>query len=516
MTDESVIVLAREKPFHLGPVEVRPANRELVRDGRGRETLEPRVMQALVALSLAGGEIVTRDDLTASCWEGRIVGEDAINRVISRLRRAAEGIGAGAFAIETVTKVGYRLTSGDGDALEAAPTASRGGRGSLQRRYLLGAGAAGLAALGAGWWWWRGDPGGGVDPETGKLYDQAWVAIHASSQDQYAQAIGLLRQVVESAPGFADGWGSLAYAYVLGALTGPPATRTAGQARARAAAERALQLDPDNALAQAALVELKPVFGAWRETEMAYRGALVRHPDTPQLLVGLGYVLFSTGQMRAAARNIDQIAKVTPASPKLLYQQTMVYWSANRLEDAQRAADQGMATYPRHILVWFTNFLFRLYSGRPEEAIAMVENRAGRPVGVPQQDFEIALANARAIASRAPADIERALALGLEAAQQGAGYTENAIQAASALGRPDRAFQLIDAYFFGRGFRPGWRSFSEEQGAYYAERRTFFLFFPSTTPLRADPRFGPLVREVGLADYWAKSGKRPDYQLKRG
>ena len=45
-------------------------------------------MQVLVALAAADGAIVGRDDLTRRCWEGRVVGEDAINRVISRLRRS--------------------------------------------------------------------------------------------------------------------------------------------------------------------------------------------------------------------------------------------------------------------------------------------------------------------------------------------------------------------------------------------------------------------------------------------
>src|SRR4051794_11189522 len=67
------IQLARERPFRLGAVEVRPATREVVGPD-GREVLEPRVMQVLVALARAGGETVTREDLTESCWEGRIVG----------------------------------------------------------------------------------------------------------------------------------------------------------------------------------------------------------------------------------------------------------------------------------------------------------------------------------------------------------------------------------------------------------------------------------------------------------
>ena len=37
-----------------------------------------------------GGAIVTRDELTMSCWDGRVVGEDAINRILSRLRTVAQ------------------------------------------------------------------------------------------------------------------------------------------------------------------------------------------------------------------------------------------------------------------------------------------------------------------------------------------------------------------------------------------------------------------------------------------
>jgi adenylate cyclase len=39
------------------------------------------------------------------------VGEDALNRVIGRLRRLAEGLAVGVFTVETIAKVGYRLVT---------------------------------------------------------------------------------------------------------------------------------------------------------------------------------------------------------------------------------------------------------------------------------------------------------------------------------------------------------------------------------------------------------------------
>ena len=120
MTEFSTpIALAHEAAFALGRLTVRPSTREVATTD-STEVLEPRVMQVPVALHRAGGAIVSRNDLTRSCWEGRVVGEDAINRVISRLRRTAESTGA--FKIETVTKVGYRLVPTDAPLSIAAPS----------------------------------------------------------------------------------------------------------------------------------------------------------------------------------------------------------------------------------------------------------------------------------------------------------------------------------------------------------------------------------------------------------
>ncbi|HEY1614060.1 MAG TPA: winged helix-turn-helix domain-containing protein [Rhizomicrobium sp.] len=101
------VELAHEPDFHLGRIEVRPSLRELAGDGF-RETIDRRVMQVLVALARAKGKVVSRDDLIESCWDGVIVGDEAINRCISRLRKAAEASG-NAFSIETLSRVGYRL-----------------------------------------------------------------------------------------------------------------------------------------------------------------------------------------------------------------------------------------------------------------------------------------------------------------------------------------------------------------------------------------------------------------------
>ena len=104
------VVLAHEPSFILGTLNVEPATR-LVESGGRDEIVEPRVLQVLVALARAGGAIVTRDELTTRCWDGRVVGEDAINRALSRIRHVAAGIGEGSFKVETIAKVGYRLVA---------------------------------------------------------------------------------------------------------------------------------------------------------------------------------------------------------------------------------------------------------------------------------------------------------------------------------------------------------------------------------------------------------------------
>src|SRR5450755_2857328 len=92
------IRLSDEADFALGGLEVRPSLREVGFDSK-KEQLEPRVMQVLVALAGANGAVVSRDDLILRCWEGRIVGEAAINRCISKLRELADAGGNAAFRI---------------------------------------------------------------------------------------------------------------------------------------------------------------------------------------------------------------------------------------------------------------------------------------------------------------------------------------------------------------------------------------------------------------------------------
>lgn len=142
------IDLAREADFPLGALLVRPSAREVCRDGI-RDMLEPRVMQVLVALFQAQGRVVSRDELIARCWEGRIVGEDAINRAIGRLRRLSEGDGEASFAIETIPRIGYRLAAAGRPDASPPPSPSAAGPGWPVRRRLAVAVLLSLLAIGA-------------------------------------------------------------------------------------------------------------------------------------------------------------------------------------------------------------------------------------------------------------------------------------------------------------------------------------------------------------------------------
>ncbi|MDG2522515.1 winged helix-turn-helix domain-containing protein [Caulobacter segnis] len=147
------ITLAVEPPFRLGVFEVRPAALE-ISGPQGEETLEPRVMQVLVALAKARGEPVGRDEMIDLCWDGRIVSEDALNRCVARLRKAL--CADPRVALETIPKIGYRLKVREGAPPEpeaaAKPQAILRGRRPSKRALLVGAAVLLFAAAGGASW----------------------------------------------------------------------------------------------------------------------------------------------------------------------------------------------------------------------------------------------------------------------------------------------------------------------------------------------------------------------------
>lgn len=97
--------------FLLGAATIMPATCEVSYRDR-IEPIEPRVMKVLVVLAGADGRTIRRDELATACWDTADVSEDAINRVMSRLRRLGET--SGAFTIRTIRTIGYRLEPIDG------------------------------------------------------------------------------------------------------------------------------------------------------------------------------------------------------------------------------------------------------------------------------------------------------------------------------------------------------------------------------------------------------------------
>jgi DNA-binding winged helix-turn-helix (wHTH) protein/tetratricopeptide (TPR) repeat protein len=504
------IVLAHEPSFAIGPVEVHPATRTVRRDGVD-EIVEPRVMQVLVALAAANGGVLARDDLVQSCWDGRIVGDDAINRVLSRLRRLAEGIGHDAFAIETITRTGYRLRHLDPADVTAA-AASPGG--AVDRRTMLvAAGVAGVAALG-GWQMKRAiarrhEPA----PAVAALMEQAELALRQGTREGQTQAIGLYQKVVADDPDYADGWASLGIAYAFIAHYRSSATARLLQQRAREAARRARSIDADNVLARVALATARPTMGNWRRIEAALLDALAQQGRNQQLLFALGSVQSSVGRFRDALVHADLLAKIAPPTPSFMFTRSYMLWSGGRLEEADAVLAEAGRLYPTHFAVWFGRFYVLMYTGRADAAIALAADRDSLPSGIAEEEIGAVVRVARAMLSRSPTDINAVIAEQDQRARQAAGAAENAAQFAAALGRRDDSFRILNAYYFGDGFDVGEIRFTRAQGTLSPrnDRLTNFLFNPVLADLRHDPRFERLVARLGLVDYWRGVGKAPDY-----
>lgn len=103
-----VAEMASENSFYLLDCEVFPSRNLIIRNGISL-TVEPKVMDTLVALSHQPGKVISRNELITEVWKDYAVSDEAITRCIFILRKSFKQLGVKQKIIETVRKRGYRL-----------------------------------------------------------------------------------------------------------------------------------------------------------------------------------------------------------------------------------------------------------------------------------------------------------------------------------------------------------------------------------------------------------------------
>jgi len=511
--------LSKAEAFHIGPLAVDPPTRTIAADGR-EETLEPRVMRVLVALASANGHVLSRDDLIDLCWDGQIVGDNAINRAISRLRHVFGELGGGAVRLETITKVGFRLISDDPPTIvPAAPVPpmegveksetlpGHGWSPRASRRAVLTVAAATAALVGIGYGGWIRASAHRPDPQAVRLVERGFTVMKSARLGAVPEAIKLFGQAVKIDPHYADGWGALASSY-RHALDGYGAgERQSYPSMVQSAADRALALDPGQPDALIAVAAIYPEYRNWLSQERKLRELVDRFPQHWYANARMGILLQKVGRFEDALAFTGKVPQIdtqlAPAWAGLIRTLT----NARRFHQADAAYDEAMAHIAPHPSVWLTRFSSLLESRRYGEATGFARDTRTFPEEFPSRIAQTYGDIAAALAADNKEAIARSIAYVSEISKQPE-YIPRGAPLLAILGAPDAALSAYKAYLFGGAFNG---KIFPVPGA-LDPRDTDPLFQPSLIGLRGDPRHAELLRRSGLEEYWKRSGSQPDFR----
>jgi TolB-like protein len=102
-------------PYCFGAYALDPGTRELRRGGE-QVALEPQVFDLLVFLIENRDRVVSKDDLMAAVWQGRIVSESTLTSRINAARKAVGDSGDEQILIRTIARKGFRFVGALSDA----------------------------------------------------------------------------------------------------------------------------------------------------------------------------------------------------------------------------------------------------------------------------------------------------------------------------------------------------------------------------------------------------------------
>src|SRR6187455_3196878 len=251
---------------------------EISREGRTAR-LPQQPLRILMELFDHAGTVVTRDQLVKVLWPAGIVDFDnGLNVAMRKLRVALDDTGDTPRYIETLPRVGYRFIgkpeSTDADAPSAPKVESLQQMFSRARAALVLTLVALVAGVALSWWLWTGRATGHVPSERAQeLYLDGLQLRSRRDIDSTMQTIDKFAAALREDPEYAEAWAAYGTAMHI-AVIRQKLTPAEGIPKARAAADQAIKLAPDEALGHVLLAQIlldhdKDFAGAKRELDRA-------------------------------------------------------------------------------------------------------------------------------------------------------------------------------------------------------------------------------------------------------
>jgi TolB-like protein len=179
--------------------------------------------------------------------------------------------------------------------------------------------------------------------ESYALYLQGRHFADLNTQDGYETAAQLLNQAVSADPDYAPAWNVLGE--VHSRLTNfVPLTIDEGNARARAAVEKALVLDPDLAAAYATLAWIAIYYERdFRAAADHLQRALALDPHDVRSLRWAAVLLSALGRVDEAIDVAEEVVARDPVNPVGYFNLGLYYYYADRQDEAQAMFEKHLA-----------------------------------------------------------------------------------------------------------------------------------------------------------------------------
>lgn len=294
------------------------------------------------------------------------------------------------------------------------------------------------------------------------------------AEDDKHTAAQYFQQAIDADPNFAPAYIGLANAHRWLALGSREDT-----AISKRAAERALELDPNSSEAWEILGYIKWFAFDWAGAEQDFRRAVAVNPNRASSIFSLGYLHAAEGRLDEALREGEISHQLDPTENDLSLILEMRGEHKRAIELLQRMVVLHPTDSGNHAI------LFRNYveTGMYEEAAQELE-KSWTLMGAP----EIAADVHRGFAASGYQGAMSEYAKALEAMQAGKkGFAPGTLaEVYTALGDKDRAFYWLE------------QAYEHHEDVSLDEGLRFIKEDRLLDPLRTDPRFGNLLRRVGL------------------